>query len=169
MADIVKIVLPSDEGTKTPIATSSTDAGSASSSSSSGSSSDGALTAQMAVGAAKKIVAATGFKQIADSVISYDISKISLRTGATEYQQKVQFAYNEGMNAASSIGAIGMGALIGGPAGAAVAAAGVGISYIMKIIGWAQNANTIQIQENQEDISIQMQMIRAGSMGRRNG
>lgn len=166
MADIIKIILPSEGQDKTPVAPSSAD-GTSPSAPSSGT--DGALSAKDVVSGARRIVAATGIKQIADSLISYQISTVSLRTGATEYQQRLQFAYNEGMSALSSIGAIGMGFVMGGPAGAAVAAVGVGISYITKFIGWAQNANTLQIEENKEDISIQMQRLRAGNLGRRNG
>ena len=163
MADIIKIVLPSESAEKSPVAASSAETGA---SSPSGGSTDASLSAKDVVSGAKKVVAMTGIKQIADSVISYNISTVSMRTGASEYQQKLQFAYSEGMQLASSVGAIAMGAVMGGPAGAAVA---VGLSYVMKAIGWAQNANTIQIAENREDISIQMQTVRAGALGRRNG
>lgn len=166
MADLIKIILPSDDAGKSPVAKSSSEQ---SAPSSSGGGNDGAITAKQVVSGAKKILAMTGIKQIADSVISYEISSVSLRTGASEYQQKVQFAYSEGMQAASSVGAIAMGAIMGGPAGAAIAAAGVGLSYVMKFIGWAQNENTIQIEQNREDVSIVMQNIRAGALGRRNG
>lgn len=74
----------------------------------------------------------------------------------------MQFVYGEVSQAVSSAGAIAMGALMGGPVGAGVAALGVGVSYVMKFIGWAQNANTLRLQKNVEDISIQMQTIRAG-------
>lgn len=166
MADIIRIVLPAETDKKTPVATSSNDSGTSSSSNGSG---DAALSAKDVVRAAKKVMAYTGIKQIADSAISYELSTVSLQTGATEYQQKLQFVYSESRQAASSVGAIAMGGIMGGPAGAAIAAVGVGISYMMKFIGWAQNANTIQIKENREDISIQMETIRAGSLGRRNG
>lgn len=166
MADIIKIVLPSESAEKSPVAASSAETGT---NSPSGGSSDASLSARDVVNGAKKVMAMTGIRQIADSVISYNISTVSMRTGESEYQQKLQFAYSEGMQLASSAGAIAMGAVMGGPAGAAVAAVGVGLSYVMKAIGWAQNANTIQIAENQEDISIQMQTVRAGALGRRNG
>ena len=112
--------------------------------------------------AARKVLAAVGATQIAGSVINYRISTIALRTGETEHQQRVQFVYGEVSQAVSSLGAIGMGALMGGPIGAGVAALGVGVSYVMKFIGWAQNASTLRLQKNVEDISIQMQTIRAG-------
>ena len=166
MADIIKIILPPESAEKSPVAPSSTGSSTAASS---GGSADAALSAQGVVRGARNILAATGIKQIADNVIAYNISTVSLRTGAAEYQQKLQFIYSESSQALSSVAAIGMGALFGGPAGAAVAAVGVGLNYIMKALNWSENANTIRINENREDISIQMQNIRAGSLGRRNG
>lgn len=110
----------------------------------------------------KKVLATVGATQVANSMIDYQISTISLRTGATEHQQRVQFIYGEASGAVSSIGAIAGGFMLGGPAGAGAAALGVGVSYIMKFVGWGQRANTLRLQQNAEDISIQMQTIRAG-------
>ena len=124
-------------------------------------------TAKDMIGMAKTVVAYTGAKRIAESYISYKINTVSLRTGATEYEQKLQFAYSEGSQAAVSIASIAMGAAIGGLPGAAIAAVGVGLSYIMKAIGWAQNAEKIQMQKDLEDVSLQMQRSRMGISGSR--
>ncbi len=168
MAEIVRLILPAEgEAKKTPVAQSAPGDGSGSSSSSGSGTGDGALSASDVVGAAKKVVAYTGIKQIANSVISYEISTVNLRTGAAEYQQRLQFAYNEGSKALSSVGAIAMGAVVGGPAGAAVAAAGVALSYIMKFIGWGQNAARLQTEQNLENISLGFASVRAGITGRR--
>lgn len=164
MAEIIRIILPEEGSANTPVAQSSADSGATSSGGGSG---DGALTAKQAIGAAKKVMAYTGIKQIADSYISYEISQVNLRTGASEFQQRLQFAYSEGSQLASSIGAIAMGGIMGGVPGAALAAAGVGLTYLMKFIGWGQNANTLRTQQNLEDISIGMANIRAGVSGRR--
>lgn len=164
MAEIIRLILPEEGSANNPVAQSSADSGS---SSSSGGSEDGVLTAKQAVGAAKKVMAYTGIKQIADSYISYGISTVNLRTGAAEFQQKLQFAYSEGSQLASSVGAIVMGGIMGGPPGVAVAAAGVGLTYLMKFIGWSQNANRLETQQNLEDVSIGMASIRAGVSGRR--
>lgn len=165
MAEIVRIVLPSEADNRTPVAQSNTESG-ASSSGSTGSG-DGALTVKDAVRAAKKVVAYTGIKQIANSVISYEVSTVNLRTGAAEYQQKVQFAYSEGAQALSSVGSILMGGIMGGPVGAGIAAAGVGLSYLMKFIGWGQNAQRLETEQNLESISLNFASIRAGVSGRR--
>lgn len=124
-------------------------------------------TAKDMIGMAKTVVAYTGAKRIAESYISYNINTVSLRTGATEYEQKLQFAYNEGSRAAGSIASIAMGAAVGGLPGATIAAVGVGLSYIMKAIGWAQNAEKIQMQKDLEDVSLQMQRARMGISGSR--
>lgn len=112
--------------------------------------------------AARKVLAAVGATQIADSVINYRISTIALRTGETEHQQRVQFVYGEASQAVGSLGAIVGGLSLGGPVGALVVAGGVAVSYALKFIGWAQNANTLRLQKSVEDVSIQMQTIRAG-------
>lgn len=165
---IIKIVLPSEEQKKTPVAQSNSDSSTTSTSSlSSVVGGRGALSAQDVIGAGKKIMAYTGIKQIAESYISYNLSTVNLRTGAAEYSQKLQFAYNEGSQALSAVGSIAMGAAMGGVAGAAVAAVGVGISYLMKFIGYAQNAQRLETEQNLESISIGFASTRAGVSGRR--
>ena len=124
-------------------------------------------TAKDVIGMAKTVVAYTGAKRIAESYISHSINTVSLRTGATEYEQKLQFAYSEGSQAVGSVAAIAMGAAVGGFAGAAVAAVGVGLNYIMKAINWSQNADKIQMQKDLESISLQMQRTRMGTAGSR--
>lgn len=166
---IIRIVLPAeDEQKKTPVAQSNADSSTTSTSSTSSSSGgSGALSAQDVIGAGKKIMAYTGIKQIAESYITYNLSTVNLRTGAAEYSQKLQFAYNEGSQALSAVGSIAMGAAVGGVVGAAVAAVGVGISYLMKFIGYAQNAQRLETEQNLESISIGFASTRAGVSGRR--
>lgn len=165
---IIKIILPSEEQKKTPVAQSNADSSTTSTSSTSSSSGgNGALSAQDVIGAGKKIMAYTGIKQIAESYITYNLSTVNLRTGASEYSQKLQFAYNEGSQALSAVGSIAMGAAVGGVVGAAVAAVGVGISYLMKFIGYAQNAARLETEQNLESISIGFASTRAGVSGRR--
>lgn len=60
-----------------------------------------------------------------------------------------------------------MGFIMGGPAGAGIAAAGVGLSYLMKFIGWQQNSVRLDLEQNLENVSIGMANIRAGTAGRR--
>lgn len=164
---IIRIELPSEEEKKTPVAQSNPDSGTSQTTSPSSGGGGGAITAKDVIGAGKKVMAYTGIKQIAESAISYELSTVNLRTGAAEYSQKLQFAYNEGSQALSAVGSIAMGAAVGGFVGAAVAAVGVGISYVMKFIGWAQNAARLETEQNLESISIGFASTRAGVSGRR--
>lgn len=115
----------------------------------------------------KRIVSYKTAEHFVDRAVSYGISTITLRTGAREYEERLNFVYSEGKHLVDSGAAIVTGAKVGGPMGAAVAAVGVALSYINKAIGWAQNANRLRIQQAREDISIRMASVRAGSLGRR--
>lgn len=94
MVEIIKIVLPSEAETETPVAKSSTDMSSGSGGTGSG---DGALSARDVVRGAKKLMAYTGIKQIADSYISFEVSNVNLKTarpsfsnGYSSYTMKVR-------------------------------------------------------------------------------
>ena len=121
-------------------------------------------TEQGAVNAVKGMVSFAAVRAFANNLISYDISQVSLRTGAVEYEQKLQFAFNTA-NQLLNIGmATAAGAATGGVVGAIVGFLG---STMYTAISYAQNANTIQTKQNLEDISIGMANIRAGVSGRR--
>lgn len=121
-------------------------------------------TEQGAINAVKGMVSFAAVRAFANNLISYDISQVTLRTGAKEYEQKLQFAYNT----ANQLLNIGMttaaGAAAGGVVGAVVGFLG---STMYTAISYAQNANTIQTKQNLEDISIGMASVRAGVSGRR--
>ena len=105
---------------------------------------------------------------LADNLVSYQISQVSLETGATEYEQRLATKYS----IAKQIGGAGValigGALTGGPVGLAVAAIGVAAAGISKLIHIEQKKETLAKQQALEDISINMNRIRAGVGGRRN-
>ena len=110
------------------------------------------------------MVSFAAVRTFADRLISYEISQVSLRTGAREYEQKLQFGYdllNKGLNVGMATAA---GFAAGGVVGAGVALIG---STIYSLIGYAQNANTIATNKSLEDISIGMASERAGVSGRR--
>lgn len=121
-------------------------------------------TEQGAVNAVKGMVSFAAVRGFANNLISYEISQVSLRTGAKEYEQKLQFAQsvvNQGIN----IGlATAGGFAAGGPIGALVGFVG---STLYTAISYAQNANTIETKQNLENISIGMASVRAGVSGRR--
>lgn len=121
-------------------------------------------TEQGAVNAVKGMVTFAAVRGFANNLIGYEISQVSLRTGAKEYEQKLQFAQNVG-NQIINIGmATAIGASTGGAVGAVVGFLG---STVYTAISYAQNANTIATKKNLEDISIGMAGVRAGVSGRR--
>lgn len=121
-------------------------------------------TEQGAVNAVKGMVSFAAVRGFANNLISYEISQVSLRTGAREYEQKLQFAQQVG-NQVLNIGlATAGGFAAGGAVGALVGFLG---STIYTAISYAQNANTIETKQNLENISIGMASVRAGVSGRR--
>lgn len=124
-------------------------------------------TAQGAINAVKGIVGYSAVRSYADKLISYDLSQVNLRTGAAEYQQKLQFVYSEGARLFDSVVSIATGAAAGGLVGEGIAAIGVGVSYLMKTIGWSQNAQRLETEQNLESISLKFASISAGVSGRR--
>ena len=114
--------------------------------------------------ALKSMVSFAAVRTFADRLISYEISQVSLRTGAREYEQKLQFAYSMTNKGINLITAGYVGYKMGGLIGAGVA---VGTSLFYNAITYAQNANTIATNKSLEDISIGMASERAGVSGRR--
>lgn len=121
-------------------------------------------TEQGAVNAVKGMVSFAAVRGFANNLIGYEISQVSLRTGAKEYEQKLQFAQNATNQALNFITATGLGLKYGGGIGAAAAAAGY---TLHTLLGYAQNINTIETKQNLENISIGMASVRAGVSGRR--
>lgn len=70
--------------------------------------------------AAQKVGAAVAIyktaKGFAQQLITHQVSTIELRTGASEYQQKMQFMYNIGNSALGILESIALGAAVGGGA-----------------------------------------------------
>lgn len=115
----------------------------------------------------KKMVSFAAVKSTADKIVNYNISQVSLRTGASEYEQRLSFTYNTASQVVGAGAALEMGAAMGGPAGLAVAAIGLAVSGIHKIMDIAQKEETLRMQESLENVSIGMAMVRAGTSGRR--
>lgn len=117
--------------------------------------------------AAKGMVSFAAVKSTADQIISYNISTISLTTGATEYEERqsaIYSAVSQGIGAGAAL--IGAG-IAGGPAGVVVAALGIAVSGIQKLREIEQKKNTLRLKESVENVSIGMQNVRAGTTGRR--
>lgn len=105
-------------------------------------------------------------KSFINQVASYQISTLELQSGAKEYQQKTQFTYNlvnQGVSIVENIAVgVAVGNVYGAIAGAVLGIAQTGISYLQK-------ANTIQLQQNLESLSLQQMNLRAGAGGSRRG
>ena len=115
----------------------------------------------------KSMVSVAAVASTADKIVSYNISQVSLQTGATEYEQRLNAAYSLGKQFVGAGAALIGGAIMGGPAGLAVAALGVVTSAVNKMIVYEQAKQTLQTQQSLESISIGMQNVRAGTTGRR--
>lgn len=115
----------------------------------------------------KGLVSFSAIKSTADTIINYEISTVSLQTGATEYEQRLSTGYSVLSQTVGAVGSLVGAAVVGGPAGAAVAAIGLAVSGVHKVIGIMQKERTLQLQQNLENVSIGMANIRAGTAGRR--
>ena len=114
--------------------------------------------------ALKHIVSYGAVKGLADRLVNYEISTITLRTGAREYEQKASFWYQQAGRALNAGVAVGVGLLTGN---LPLALIGIAASAGSIALGYAMNANTIRIKETREDISIGYELIRAGVINRR--
>lgn len=109
--------------------------------------------------ALKKLVAPATAIHVARKLINNEISTVELRTGAREYEQKLQFGMRVagiGMSVGASI--VG-GIMTGNPL---VAVAGIVLTAANTAIDVAQRYREIAIKENREDISLGLARIRAG-------
>lgn len=119
--------------------------------------------------AAKKMVSFAAIKSTADQIANYAHSTISLRTGAVEYEQRVNAVYSAVSQTVGAGAALVTAGLTGGLAGVAVVALGLAANGVRQAINIAQRENTLRLNESVENVSIGMQNIRAGTVGRRSG
>ena len=119
--------------------------------------------------AAQKVGAAVAIyktaKGFAQQLITHQVSTIELRTGASEYQQKMQFMYNIGNSALGILESIALGAAVGGGAPGALVGALVGIAG--QAISYAQAQNVIDLNRTLESMTITQNNVRAGTANRR--
>lgn len=120
-----------------------------------------------AEGASKALTGLVSYSSVAataEKLISYEISQVELRTGAREYEQKLQFGYSMAKKGIGIGAAVVGGLATGNLPAVAIGLVAAGINSLIKI---SQNYNTLRTQESLEDISIGMANIRAGTAGRR--
>lgn len=125
------------------------------------------ISSELALKAAKRFVSFAAVKSTADSIFSYKISQVSLETGASEYEQRLSTVHSIVSQTVGAGAALAMGAATGGAVGFALAALGVAANGIKTLVGISQKEETLRTQQGLENISIEMQSIRAGTTGRR--
>lgn len=101
------------------------------------------------------VVVAQQFKPYVDTVINFGISQIQATTGSVELQQRAQVV----SSAMSAVASIGMGAVVGGVAGAAISAA---LTVVSGAITSVQNGIAIDINRRIERESIDRKTARLG-------
>lgn len=117
-----------------------------------------------AVNAAKHIVSFATMAATADRIVSAKISEVSIRIGANEYEQRLETTYSAGKSIIGAGAALAIGAATGT---LPVVALGMVASSVNKALSISQKATQLNIANSLEDISINMQNIRAGISGRR--
>lgn len=117
-----------------------------------------------ALKAAQNLVSFATVASTADKVITNAISQVNLRTGAMEYEQRLDTVYSAAKQIIGAGAALAIGAATGNlPA----VAAGMVASSVSTILSIAQKEITLQMGQSLENISIEMQNVRAGTSGRR--
>lgn len=120
-----------------------------------------------AQGTSKALMGLVSYSSIAataDKLIGYEVSQVELRTGAREYEQKLQFGYSMAKKGIGIGAAVVGGIATGNFPAVAIGLVAAGINSVIKI---SQNYNTLRTQESLENISIGMANVRAGTAGRR--
>lgn len=113
---------------------------------------------------AKKIVGYAALKSTADQIISGQISRVELQTGASEYESRLQAGYNIGNKVFNAGVALGIGAATGT---LPIVLAGMVVGGVQQLISYNQRRIALGMQENLENASIDLMNIRAGTAGRR--
>lgn len=114
--------------------------------------------------AAEKLVSFATIAASADKIITSEISKVNLRTGAAEYEQRLSASYSAGKQIIGAGAALAIGAATGTLPAVAL---GMVMSSINKALSISQKASQLNMEHSLEDISINMQNVRAGTSGRR--
>lgn len=115
------------------------------------------------VKAATKIAPIAYALKLADSVVTTNINRVSLRTGHTTYQERTSWAYSTAKKALTTGAMLVGGIVTANPAiiaGAAISVANQGLELY-------RAQENLQIAESVEDVGIGLANIRAGSLGDR--
>lgn len=98
-------------------------------------------------------------KPFAQPIIKHSLQTVSLRTGGQEMQQRMQFAYSVGEQALGIIESTAIGLAVGNLPGALL---GLATGILTTVINFANQADTIALERNLENISLRGMNVRAG-------
>ena len=112
----------------------------------------------------KGLIAYSSIKGTAEQLINTEVGRIELRTGAAEYQQRIQTAVNIGMSAISSAGSVLVGAATGNLPLVLIGLATKGIQTAISVY---QKQVQLNLQKADENISIGLVSRRASTGARR--
>lgn len=118
-------------------------------------------------GIAKKLISYHTVKSFADQVISHEVSMVELRTGSREMQERANFMLGMSQKVVSVGESMVTGALVGGPAGVAVAVMGMALNIMQTAISYQQKQQTLNTERTLENQTIRMNYVRAGANGSR--
>lgn len=119
--------------------------------------SDSGFTAKKAV---KALVSFNNFvKPFAQPIADGYIQTISLRTGAQEAQERIQFAYQIGEQAVGIGTSIITGLIVGNLPGALI---GAGVGILTTALNYANKAERVGLERSLESISLRGMNVRAG-------
>ena len=112
----------------------------------------------------KGLVSYASVKGLAEQLITAEIGRVELRTGAGEYQQRIQTVYSVGSSVVNSAVAIGIGAATGN---LPLVLIGTAKKAVSRLIGGIQRQIELNLKQAGEDIAIGMATRRASTNGRR--
>lgn len=105
-------------------------------------------------------------KKAINTVASYQVSTIQLRTGNAKAQQKAEFAYQIVQDAANVLESTIVGAVTGGLPGALV---GTAVGAAAKVVDYGLNQKRLNLSQSVESITLALNAIRIGAGGDRMG
>lgn len=112
----------------------------------------------------KGLVSYQAVKSTAEQLITAEIGRVELRTGAAEYQQRIQTMYSIGSSIANSVVSIGVGAATGNLPLVLIGLATKGIQTAISVY---QKQLQLNLQKADENISIGLVSRRASTGARR--
>lgn len=99
-------------------------------------------------------------KAFVAQTVSHEVNMVELRTGATEYAQKVQYAWEVTQRVYSAGETIASGAAVGGGWGAVI---GIAVAGMREIVSSIQRVDTLNTKRHLENESLARGLRRAGT------